>query len=838
MTATELQRENEGLRHRLAEAEDTLRAIRHGKVNAIIVEGEESTQVFSLFGVESIYRRAVETMGEGVLNLAPDGTVQFCNRRFAQLLNAPEERLIGHHLQEWVAPEHHEAFLEFLQRCGREETRRRVQFVAPLDAPRRRPLLLTGTPLGSDGGFCIVAADLHELESFAYQIAALRESEDRLRQRISHLDLLAQVSQRLIFNHRTEQETLEAAFGAVGQAIGAEMYVHYQPRDEAGMRLVTWGGLTEDERTSFATMPYGELLCGRVAARREKLIVENIAHSTVEGSEAVRAAGYGAYAGFPMVDGEELLGTVAFITREKTHFMDGEVSLIQTISDQVTAMLQRSRLMRRLKESEERHRLALEGGDLGSWDVNMRTGEAFWNRRHAELQGYDPENELTTYEHWRQRLHPDDADGVLAEINQSAASRQPVALEHRILRADTGETRWLSLFGRFRFDECGEAIRFSGVSREITSRKEMEAALRKSEELARQRLAELEDIYRNAPVGLGVLDADLRFVRINERLAEMNGIPAADHIGRSVRELLPHLADFAEPILREVLTTGEPKLNLEITGETPAAPGVLRSWLEHWLPVTNAEGKPAGISIVAEETTERKRAEADLERALQQTKLLFSEVHHRVKNNLQILSSLINLQAEDLRAASLDQPVPVTPEALYSAFTDLRDRVRSMALVHQKLYRSESLSSLEFSDYIRSLLPALWRAHQPGQAIELVTNLSPVRITLDQAVPCGLILNELTVNSLTHAFRGRTHGTVGVAVSGDANQIRLLVTDDGVGLPPDTNWRKSRSLGLRLVQLLARQLEGTVELRRLETGGSEFAVTFPTLISESPPSQP
>ena len=142
---------------------------------------------------------------------------------------------------------------------------------------------------------------------------------------------------------------------------------------------------------------------------------------------------------------------------------------------------------------------------------------------------------------------------------------------------------------------------------DITERKQAEEALRAAEETARQRLMEIENLYRNAPVGLCVLDRDLRYVRINERLAEINGIPAEAHIGKRVHDLMPELAEAVEPELRRVLETGQPRLNIEIVSETPAQQSVKRSWLEQWLPLTDADGRVTGLSIVVEEITERSR---------------------------------------------------------------------------------------------------------------------------------------------------------------------------------------------------------------------------------------
>ena len=159
-------------------------------------------------------------------------------------------------------------------------------------------------------------------------------------------------------------------------------------------------------------------------------------------------------------------------------------------------------------------------------------------------------------------------------------------------------------------DAQGRIYAIAGISADITERKRAEEALREAEETARQRLVEIEDLYHNAPVGLCVLDRELRYVRINERLAEINGIPAAAHIGKRVRDLMPQLADEVEPGMFRVLETGQPRLDIEVVSETPARPGVKRSWLEQWLPITDDKGQVTGLSIVVEETTERKRKEA------------------------------------------------------------------------------------------------------------------------------------------------------------------------------------------------------------------------------------
>ena len=238
--------------------------------------------------------------------------------------------------------------------------------------------------------------------------------------------------------------------------------------------------------------------------------------------------------------------------------------------------------------------------------------------------------------------------------------------------------------------------------------------------------------------------------------------------------------------------------------------------LARGVPVRDAQGRITcwvGINL---DISGLKHAEERLKVSLGEKEVLLKEIHHRVKNNLQIITSLVSLQAE-----ALNDP------ALRGLFQNVSDRVRSMALVHEKLYRSESLAQVEFAGYARSLLQYLWRAHgAAAQRIRLDLELQPVSLSAETAVPCGLLLNELASNALKHAFSGRAEGrvTVGLERDGASGRVTLRVSDNGAGLPAGLDWRGAPSLGLRLVQMLVQQLHGQVEV--CGGPGLEFCVQF------------
>jgi two-component sensor histidine kinase len=211
---------------------------------------------------------------------------------------------------------------------------------------------------------------------------------------------------------------------------------------------------------------------------------------------------------------------------------------------------------------------------------------------------------------------------------------------------------------------------------------------------------------------------------------------------------------------------------------------------------------------------ERRKAEEALRASLREKDVLLKEVHHRVKNNMQVISSLLSLQSRYIK-----------DEAAAEVFREGRSRIRSMSLVHEMMYRSKDMARINFDDYIRELATQLFRFYGISETrIRMITDVEGVSFGLDIAVPCGLILNELLSNALKHAFPDDRNGEVRITLQTMGEEISLSVADNGVGLPEGIDFRNTESLGLQLVINLARQLVGEVSLDR--TGGTKFMITF------------
>ncbi len=262
---------------------------------------------------------------------------------------------------------------------------------------------------------------------------------------------------------------------------------------------------------------------------------------------------------------------------------------------------ERNRDVTALKASQQRYRELAEAIPQMIWTADATGTVNYRNQRWYEYTGLS-EVELIGIP-IASNVHPDDRNRALAQWQEAITTGEPFETECRFRRWD-GEYQWFICRAIPTRDSQNQITSWIGTITNIDD-------IKRSEALLQRQLAEIEAIYQSAPVGLNVLDADLRFVRINQRLADINGLPVAAHIGHTVRELFPDLGNTLEQLLHPILKTGEPLLNVKIQGETPAQPGVQRTWLEHFLPLKVGK-EVVGISTVCEEITEQIQAEAVL----------------------------------------------------------------------------------------------------------------------------------------------------------------------------------------------------------------------------------
>ena len=216
------------------------------------------------------------------------------------------------------------------------------------------------------------------------------------------------------------------------------------------------------------------------------------------------------------------------------------------------------------------------------------------------------------------------------------------------------------------------------------------------------------------------------------------------------------------------------------------------------------------------ESEKRQKAENKIKKSLNEKEILLREIHHRVKNNMQIISSLLNLQSRSIE----NQPAK-------EVFKESQNRVRSMAMVHELLYRSPDLASIYFKDYINSLMNTLFHSYDAhNRQIKLKTHIEDFKMGVDTAIPLGLIINELMTNSLNHAFQDDQKGEIKINAEYKGDEYLVTISDNGVGFPENIDFYKTRSLGLQLVNTLLNQIKGNIKLETEKGKGTKYEIKF------------
>ncbi|WP_204150188.1 PAS domain S-box protein [Leptolyngbya sp. CCY15150] len=459
-----------------------------------------------------------------------------------------------------------------------------------------------------------------------------------------------------------------------------------------------------------------------------------------------------------------------------------------------------------LSRREEQLRLTIDFTHIGTWDWDLRQDTVIWNDNHFKLLGLDPPTTADPYQSWRSAIHPDDLARVEQALQDALHQHTDYETEYRVFHPD-GTLRWLVGRGRGLYDADQQPIRMLGVIIDISDRKKAE------------QIQEFQAVItRNMAEGVCVVRADNGIIAYaNRKFEQMFGYEPGELDGQHV-SVVNYATDTVsaeavnQVIRRAVLD------NQEVTYEVY---NVKKDGTPFWCSATTtifAHAEYGTVMVaVQQDISDRKESEAKLQASLKEKELLLKEIYHRVKNNLQVIYSLLNLQSRN-----------VSDPAALSVLRDSQSRIRAMALVHEKLYKSPDLARIDLADYIQSLAYSLLETYRAsGHHITLRLEIEPYSLDIETALPCGLMLTELMSNSLKYAFPGGRSGEIAILLSvSPEHQISLRVQDNGVGLPDDFDLQHMSSLGLSLVQNLSKQIKGSVVVSP-QPVGSAFHITFP-----------
>jgi PAS domain S-box-containing protein len=333
------------------------------------------------------------------------------------------------------------------------------------------------------------------------------------------------------------------------------------------------------------------------------------------------------------------------------------------------------------------------------------------------------------------------------------------------------------------------------VVRDITERRLAERSLAANETLLRQFL-------KHAPAAIAILDTDMRYLQCSDRWLADYGLDGRDIIGSSHYEVFSDVPERWKVVHRRVLAGAIERCDEDRFHREDGSVVWIQWECQPW---RNAAEEIGGLIMFSQTVTGRKLADEQVRASLREKEVLLKEIHHRVKNNLQIISSLLYLQS-----------TYVKDDTALDILAESQSRVKAIALIHEKLYRSEQFDKIDFASYLHDLIAKLFHTYRVGDdSVTIHTDIEGVRLEIETALPCGLIVNELVSNALKHAFPHCWTGEVWVELHQDSdNRFVLTVRDDGIGLPANLDWHRSQSLGLQLVSDLTKQLRGELEVCR------------------------
>ncbi len=462
-----------------------------------------------------------------------------------------------------------------------------------------------------------------------------------------------------------------------------------------------------------------------------------------------------------------------------------------------------------LEDSERRLNEAQHIAKIGSWDMNAQTGEGYWSDEMFHLFGHNPSEKRASYGLFREHIHPDDINKFEESITDYTARVKKVDEVFRYLTTK-GEIRYAHSIGNVEFNEKGNPQRVFGTFQDVTERKQAEEKLIESERKHRAILEGLDDVAYRLTI------PDGKYEYISQSAKSVFGYDRDDFIKNPLL--------FQKIIHPESIHYFREKwvdLKKGIVPRTFEYRIIDSEGSERWIcqsisAITDEQGAICAIEGLCRDITDQKKTEKQIKASLEEKETLLHEIHHRVKNNMQIIASLLDMQLTRKNKQTIDTIV-----------NECKGRVYAMAGIHESLHRSESLSEVDFMAYVIHLTGMLSQTYGMNpEKVRFDIKVPGLKLGIDKANPLGLVLNELISNSLKYAFPGDQAGVISIETKKhNENNIILTIADDGIGMPDVHKWKKTNTLGLRLVRdLVEKQINGSIDCE--SQNGTKYIINF------------
>ena len=723
-----------------------------GQVTAGAVIARDITARKQAEQAKALLASIVESTDDAIFSNTLDGTVVSWNRGAEAMLGYRAAEIVGQPVSKLAAPDRRDETQQVLERIRQGQRVSQLETATCTRDGRRVDVSISVSPIADGAGAVVGAAT----------IARDISSRKRVEQERALLASIVESSDAAIVTR-----TMDGTIASWNR--GAEAIYGYRADEVVGKRLPL---LDPPDRPGQLDEILGRIKSGE----------------RISGLELVRVRR----------DGTRFPVSLAVCTIKNAA---GEVVAAASIARD---MSERARAEEALRQSEEKYRSLVANIPDVIWTAD-ETGQSLFVSRNCErMSGYTAE-EICGSDVWFERMDPGDLPAVKEAYEALFARGQAYSVEYRIQRKDG---QWIWVRDRAVHSYARNGKRYTdGMVSDITEQKQ---AFQLVERL--QRRTEL--ILHSAGEGILGLDAGGRFTLVNAAAARMLGFAPSELIGREMHAVVRHACGSAPEdcaIYASIRLGTERRVTNDVFS-TKAG----RSFPVEYVSTPKLEDGGIGAVVVFRDITEAKLAQERIEASLKEKEALLREIHHRVKNNLQIVCSLLKLQSRGVE----------DPEA-QRVFEGTRHRVKAMALVHETLYQSGDLAGIDFAAYTSRLVAQLLRSYGASpRNVQAELAVASAVLPIDVAIPCALILTELVSNSLKHAFAGGRSGVLRVAFQRRLETSWMLeVEDPGGGEAREAPPRQGSSFGLELVRLLTEQLSGSLQIA--PAPGHRVTVIFP-----------
>ncbi|MDZ7690366.1 MAG: PAS domain S-box protein [Balneolaceae bacterium] len=457
----------------------------------------------------------------------------------------------------------------------------------------------------------------------------------------------------------------------------------------------------------------------------------------------------------------------------------------------------------KLEEEQKRMERAQNLARLGWWTYDVQEDKLIWSDVLYKILGIDKKRFEATFQAFLSMVHPDDRSKLEKVMSQAREVEQAFDYRLRITNRED-EVIHTQCRAQSTFDQEGNLIQLSGVLQDITKRVKAKKELEKNKKL-------FENLFLQSPVAMALISNDKIVQKVNQSFVDLFGYTREEIVGENLlTHLLPESDQRKIDRLYKNALSGQKRYyeDVRVTKD-----GKKVNLFVGALPVKLNKEVIAAFGIYID-ITQLKMTESQLKHSLEEKEILLSEIHHRVKNNLAIISGLLELEGMNWENKEVK-----------SAFTESQLRIRSIAMIHEKLYQTDDFANLQFENYIGELVEIITDTlNRNNKQINTTIEADDINLNINQALPCALIINELVTNAIKHAFEGREQGNVKVLMKEYADTVNIQVKDDGKGLPEEKQDLFDNSLGLTLVKQLAKQLN--TEIKTGNSDGASFELSF------------